>query len=149
MTRPLVYFAHPVASNTFGTFEANMRRASEWYRLAVLHGEELEVDVVAPWIADVMSFDDSKQEERALAMARNLRFLHRCQFAWTFGPLISPGMADECLELLQRRGRVVDYTHHRLIRPPEDVGRVLRSPHYLGTASDLRELVALQSKVKL
>lgn len=149
MTRPLVLFAHPVASNTFGTYDDNMKRAREWYRLAVLRGEQLEVDVVAPWIADVTSFDDTIQAERAMGIARSTRFLRRCGFVWTFGAVISSGMLGECETILRRRGRVLDYTHHRFIRPPTDTDileRILDNPLSLGTTADLRELVAVQCK---
>ncbi len=85
----------------------------------VLRGEVMGIDVVAPWMCDVLSFDDAISAERAMGFRRNERFILRCDGIWTCGPLISSGMKTETTWILEQGKPAYDWTHLGLTLPPD------------------------------
>lgn len=122
----MIYFAHPVAGTPNHPFQQNMEDARRLFRQAVLLGEAIGYDVVAPWMADVASFNDADPAEREMGMRRNFRFLDHCVAAWLWGWTVSTGMRKEAFHMLQVAGVEPPGMYLPGYSPEVYVGPVLR-----------------------
>lgn len=120
--KPVLYLAHPVS----GDMRGNARRAIDWIRW--FHERHPEVIVVAPWVAEVLAFADSKPDaagpcatcpgnfERVIPDDEEI--VRHLDGVVMVGGRVSPGMARERDAALAAGLCVINMTHY--VRP-EDV----------------------------
>ncbi len=90
MSRPLVYFAHPLG----GDVDGNIKRALSW--LSWLMRCEPDVAFVAPWLACVIAgADDSDPNARERGLLDAAASVSRCDGIVLCGDRISDGMKRE------------------------------------------------------
>ncbi|MDQ3295109.1 MAG: hypothetical protein M3619_00805 [Myxococcota bacterium] len=110
MTRPIFYFAHPLAGNIAG----NIRSAQTW--LGFLMQKEPSVCFVAPWLACVAAgADDNDPDARERGLLDAYAIVPRCDGIVLCGERISSGMARELAGAKQRELRVFDLTGAKVL----------------------------------
>jgi hypothetical protein len=92
--RPLVYVASPFA----GDVEANIRRAREHCRFAVMQG----CIPLAPHLLYPQFMDDTDPAQRELGLFFASVLLGKCAELWVFGDTSSPGMRLEIAKATKR-----------------------------------------------
>lgn len=97
---PLVYICSPLA----GDMDGNMEKARRYCKFAVRSG----TIPLAPHLLFPQFMDDTKHDERALAMFMNMVLLGKCDQLWVFGKTMSEGMAAE-IGKAEKRGMVIRY----------------------------------------
>ncbi len=105
----IYYLAHPVRPVDGETLEGNLAAALRWLHFFNLHGWEWHMDVIAPWLAELMvpvvDRDAYEAKQRTAAMARNLRVAGCCMGIVLCGPRLSTGMSEELAEFAGRMWR--------------------------------------------
>lgn len=113
MYRPLVYIASPFADDT----EYNISRARGYCRFAVSKG----CIPLAPHLHFPQFMDDGDPEQRELGLFFAAVLLGKCDELWTFGDLVSDGMAREIAKA-KKRGIPVRYFNFKCEEVTADAG---------------------------
>lgn len=87
--RPVIYMAHPVA----GAVQENLANAMGWLRW--LHMSFPDATIIAPWIVEVMIYDDNNPAHRHASIQRSMDAASKCDALVHVGPKISAGMRTE------------------------------------------------------
>ena len=85
--RPLVYVCSPYA----GDIDNNINNARRFGRFTCMQ----KAIPIIPHLMYPQFMDDSKEDERELAMHFNYVLLGKCNELWVFGGVVSKGMARE------------------------------------------------------
>ena len=97
---PLVYICSPYRSDP----EANMERTRKFCRFALDHGQiPLAATLMFPQF-----LDESKQDERELAIFMDIVLMGKCHEVWVLGDTVTEGMAAE-IDRAKRRRQIVRY----------------------------------------
>lgn len=96
--RPVVYVCSPLS----GDIPGNQEKARRYCRSTVEHG----AIPLAPHLLFPQFMDDSKAEERSLAMFMDMVLLTKCAELWVFGENPSSGMKLE-IEKAKRKGKPI------------------------------------------
>lgn len=100
---PLVYICSPYA----GDVDHNVTNARIYSRFAV----DNNAIPIMPHLLYPQFMDDSREEERELAMHFNYVLLGKCTELWVCGGLVSQGMAQEIGLARKRRMKIRWFDH--------------------------------------
>lgn len=100
---PLVYICSPYA----GDVDHNVTNARAYSRFAV----DNNTIPITPHLLYPQFMDDSREEERELAMHFNYVLLGKCTELWVCGGLVSQGMAREIGLARKRRMKIRWFDH--------------------------------------
>ncbi len=113
--KEIIYLAHPVSGDPVG----NAHKAIGWLRFLVL--ADPDRIYIAPWIAEVLAFQDDIVDTDQLFYDRVLsddcEIVRRCDGILLVGGMISRGMALEAEAAMSSDRRVIDW--HQFVSPAD------------------------------